>query len=50
MYCHTAPCVDCAKAIANSGIKEIVIFNRYVDDRGIQILKKSGIKVKEIDF
>lgn len=48
MYVTLSPCEVCAKAIVNSGIKEVIFLERYRDIKGICILKESGIKVRKI--
>ncbi|CAL1777154.1 dCMP deaminase [Acinetobacter phage vB_AbaM_PhT2] len=51
MYVTLSPCPDCAKAIANSGIKQLVYSETY--DRNIEgwekILEAAGIKVFQIN-
>jgi dCMP deaminase len=44
MYVTLSPCIMCAKAIINSGIKEVIYTEKY-DDEGISFLKNYGIKV-----
>ena len=46
MYVTLSPCEVCAKAIVNSGIKEVIFLERYRDTKGICILKDSGIVVR----
>ena len=46
MYVTLSPCRMCAKAIVNTGIKEVVYDEEYRDTSGIQILKRAGIKVR----
>ena len=38
MYLTLSPCVDCAKAIINSGIKEVIYREDYRDSTGRDIL------------
>ncbi len=40
MFCTFAPCVDCAKLILQSGIKEFHYENDYKNLDGIKLLKK----------
>ncbi|QFR56168.1 deoxycytidylate deaminase [Serratia phage Muldoon] len=51
MYVTLSPCPDCAKAIAQSGIRKLVFCETY--DRNIPgwdtILKQSGIEVFKVD-
>jgi dCMP deaminase len=40
-----SPCVNCAKVIINSGIKEVVFLDKYRDTTGIELLERAGVKV-----
>jgi dCMP deaminase len=44
-----APCLECAKMIYQSGIKEVYYKNAYRSDSGINFLKKCEIKVIQIE-
>lgn len=48
MYISLSPCYDCAKLIIQSGITEVYYETEYRDVSGIELLKKSGIKVKQV--
>lgn len=48
MYVVLSPCFDCAKVIAQSGIKRVVYLEKYRDDSPLKFLKKIGIKVEKI--
>ena len=46
MFCTYAPCVDCAKLILQSGIKEFHYEHRYKNNDGLDLLEKySNIKI-----
>lgn len=45
MYITHACCVECAKLIIQSGIKEVYYLQDYRDKAGINLLKNVGIKV-----
>jgi dCMP deaminase len=45
MYCSCTPCFECAKAIANTSIKRIVVAEPYADERGIIVLNERGIDI-----
>ena len=47
MYVNLSPCIDCAKLILNSGIKEIIYKEEYRDLSGLTLLIKNGIIVKQ---
>ena len=48
MFITCSPCIDCAKMIYQSGIKEVFYGEKYRDDSGIEFLYKCGINVREI--
>jgi len=43
-----SPCMDCAKGIYQSGIKEVYYANEYRDTAGIDFLQKCGVLVEKI--
>lgn len=45
---HT-PCVDCAKSLYSSGIKEVYYLNEYRSLDGINFLQDCGIKVVKLE-
>jgi dCMP deaminase len=47
MYLTHSPCIDCAKAIINSGIKEVIYEIEYRDISGIQLLKSVDINCRQ---
>ena len=48
MYTTTFPCINCAKAIVGSGIKEIVFWEDYANRDGEIILRGGGIKLTKL--
>lgn len=54
LYSTIAPCLQCAKAIINAGIVEVIYKNHHttegIDTKGTDLLSKAGIKVKRIYF
>ena len=46
MFCTTAPCIHCAKAIFQAGIKNIYYRDSYRNTDGIEFLEKSGVNVE----
>jgi dCMP deaminase len=44
-----APCIECAKLIYQSGINSVCYGENYRDDSGIEFLKKSGVKIEQLD-
>lgn len=43
LFTTDAPCLDCAKAIINSGIKKVLWLRDYHDGRGVDLLWAAGI-------
>ena len=43
-----APCMECAKLIYQSGIKEVYYGDAYRSDTGIEFLKRCEIKIEQI--
>lgn len=44
VYCTTAPCITCAKLIANTSCKRVIYGEEYTDTSGIDMLKTLGIE------
>lgn len=44
MYVTMSPCLECAKLIIQSKIKEVYYIDQYRDTQGIELLYKAGIK------
>jgi dCMP deaminase len=45
LFVTTAPCLDCAKLIFQSGISRVWYSDAYREDSGIRFLKASGVEV-----
>lgn len=56
MYCTLAPCINCAKSIAASGIKKLFYLheyyntNTYANPDWKNVLEESGIEVIKVDL
>jgi len=48
VYVTTAPCLDCAKILYQSGVKRVFYKEQYKSDEGIQFLQKSSIPVIQL--
>jgi dCMP deaminase len=48
LFCTHQPCIDCAKLIYQSGIKEIYFRDEYRSTDGVKFLEKSGVEVKHL--
>jgi len=49
LYCSYSPCINCAKVIVNSGIKEVVYELEYRDTTAIDFLESAGVEVVEFE-
>lgn len=45
LYVSCTPCFTCAKMIANTCIKRVVVLEPYADPRGESVFAKSGIEL-----
>ena len=43
LYITVSPCIECAKMIVQSGIKEVYFLEEYKDTSGLDLLNKAGI-------
>lgn len=52
LYSTVAPCIQCAKAIINAGITEVVFKEPHttqgVDNSGVDLLSQAWVKVRQI--
>lgn len=47
MYLTVSPCRQCAKAIVNGGISEVIFKKKYRDESGLEILRNSGVAIRQ---
>lgn len=50
LYVTTAPCMECAKLIIQSGIRRVVYCNRYHSTEGLDLLSRAAIEKVYIDL
>lgn len=50
MYVTSSPCLECAKLIIQAGIRRVVYTENYRSEDGINLLKRAGIEVKNIEI
>lgn len=43
LYTTTMPCMNCAVAIVNANISEVIYLNEYRQTDGVELLEKAGI-------
>jgi len=48
MFVTLSPCINCANAIIQSGIKEVYYLDAYRDSSGLEHLKKHNIKIQKL--
>ena len=49
LYVTASPCLECSKLIIQSGIKRVVYRDEYRLTDGIDLLRRAGIKVENVD-
>lgn len=49
IYVTSAPCIECAKLIIQSGIKRVVYSEKYRTEEGCDLLRRAGIVVDYMD-
>lgn len=47
MFCTHSPCIECAKGVVMSGIKNFYFIDKYRSDGGLLLLQKSGINIEQ---
>ena len=50
IYITSAPCIECAKLIIQSGIKRVVYSEKYRVEDGCDLLRRAGIDMEFIDL
>jgi len=50
LFVTHAPCMNCAKSIYQSGIKEVFYRQTYKDSQGTEFLIKCGIKIESLSI
>jgi dCMP deaminase len=50
MFCTLSPCFECAKLIIQSGIKHVYFIEKYRDESGLELLKKSNVNTEQIQI
>lgn len=49
LYVTASPCMECAKLIIQSGIRRVVYRDEYRITDGIDLLRRAGIEVEQVD-
>lgn len=50
LYVTSSPCLECSKLIIQAGIKRVVFTESYRLDDGINLLKRAGIDVEQVEL
>ena len=50
IYITSAPCIECAKLIIQSGIKRVVYQTKYHTDDGHELLERAGLEIIHIEI
>ena len=50
LYVTSSPCLECSKLIIQAGIKRVVFTENYRLEDGINLLKRAGIDVEQVDI
>lgn len=50
LYVTLSPCIECAKMIITSGIKEVIFLTKYRVTDGIEFLEQNNIIVRELNL
>jgi len=48
MFINTAPCIDCAKLIYQTGIRKVYYEEIYRSDDGLNLLRACGVTVEQV--
>ena len=49
LYITASPCIECAKLIIQAGIRRVVYRDPYRITDGIDLLRRAGIEVEQVD-
>ena len=49
LYVTLSPCIECAKLMIQSGIIRVVYIEKYRITDGLELLKRAGIEVVQIE-
>jgi len=50
LYVTSSPCLECSKLIIQAGIKRVVFTENYRLEDGINLLKRAGINVEQVEI
>lgn len=47
LYVTLSPCIDCAKLIINAGIKRVIYWEAYRDQKPLRLLDEAGVRCEQ---
>jgi dCMP deaminase len=50
MFCTHSPCIECAKGVVMTGIKDFYYIDKYRSEDGLSFLLKSGVNVEQRSY
>jgi len=50
LYITDSPCIECAKLIIQSGIKRVVYSRKYRITDGLDLLKRAGVELEQLEI
>ncbi|MGE4586571.1 MAG: cytidine/deoxycytidylate deaminase family protein [Mangrovibacterium sp.] len=50
MYVTSSPCLECSKLIIQAGIRRVVFTDNYRLEDGIELLRRAGIEVVQVNI
>ena len=50
LYVTSSPCIECSKLIIQAGIKRVIFTENYRLEDGINLLKRAGIEIVQVDI
>ena len=50
IYVTSAPCIECAKLIIQSGIKRVVYSEKYRVEDGCNLLRRAGVTIEHVEI
>jgi len=49
LFVTHSPCIECAKLVYQSGIRQVFWGQQYRDDQGLQFLRQAGVTVAQVE-
>ena len=49
LYVTMSPCIECSKLVIQAGVRRVVFAEKYHDTSGLELLRRAGIEVEQIE-